>query len=183
MKVLSSSTVKQRQSLFSICFIPTISSSRKGVEYLVRNPEWKKYDFSFLINIPGAQTECRTCPPHPPKYWYFMAVDKRHVFRIGGVDERFLGGICGEDDDFSNRMYYNKISPLFDHRIVGIHQNHDSCDVKDKIHSVKFDEEVKILKNHNMKLLRESMIFGNPVANKNHEWGNLNTIVEKEILY
>jgi glycosyltransferase involved in cell wall biosynthesis len=149
-------------------------------EYMEKGNGWKKKSFSEILAFPGAKADCLTRPPHPPAYWYFMAVKKEYVFKIRGVDEKFLGGICGEDDDFANRMKQSGIKPVFDHRIVGIHQDHSIIDKKDK-HNVRFTTEWNILKSHNLKIMKENLRNRKTAVNLFHEWGNPNCIIEKFI--
>jgi hypothetical protein len=110
-----------------------------------------------------------------------MAVAKKYVIQIGGVDERFLGGICGEDDDFSNRMRFAGIIPVFEHKIIGIHQNHDSCDANDITHNIRQSQKWNDLRHHNLNLMYENIKNKTCVANKTHVWGNLETIIEEVI--
>jgi glycosyltransferase involved in cell wall biosynthesis len=143
---------------------------------------WKNATFSQVLSYAGAKADCRTRPPHPAAYWYCMAVAKKHVMQIGGVDERFLGGICGEDDDFANRMRFVGITPVFEHKIIGIHQNHDSCDSCNLKHNIRQSQKWNDLRNHNLNLMYENIKNKDPFANKTHVWGNLETI-EKEVFF
>jgi glycosyltransferase involved in cell wall biosynthesis len=144
--------------------------------------DWKKQPFSEILKYPGAQAECRTRPPHPPAYWYCMAVSRGYAMQIQGVDERFLEGICAEDDDFANRMKFAGITPVFEHRIVGIHQNHDYGDSEDPTHNIRKTSKWNEMRKHNVALMYENIKSGDPIANKNHVWGNPDIIVN-EVIY
>lgn len=168
---------ERRQCAYGLVF----RASQEFNNHLKR-VDWRKDRFSDILRYPGAQAECRTRPPHPPAYWYCMAVARGYVMQIRGVDEKFLEGICAEDDDFSNRMRFCGVTPIFEHNIVGIHQNHDSGDADDPTHNIRQTNKWDELRRHNINLMHENIRKGDPVANKNHVWGNLQTIVEKEIL-
>jgi len=136
----------------------------------------KRRDFGHLLRVPGATQACLTRPPHPPAYWYFMAVAKRHVEKIGGVDERFLGGLCGEDDDFSNRMRMAGIAPVFEHGILGLHQDHSREDHGDGVHIDRRSEEGRKLKAHNLMLVEDNRKNRRFAANEGREWGSSSLI-------
>lgn len=143
---------------------------------------WKNHSFGDILSYPGAQAECRTRPPHPPAYWYCMAVARGYVMQIRGVDERFLQGICAEDDDFANRMRFAGVTPVFEHSIIGIHQNHDVGDAADPTHNVRKTNKWEEMRKHNVALMHENIKCGDPVANKDHVWGNLDTVIEEVII-
>jgi glycosyltransferase involved in cell wall biosynthesis len=141
----------------------------------------KKNDpFRSLLLIPGVTDECVTKPPHKPGYWYLMAVAKEHVERIGGVDERFLGGLCGEDDDFACRMGKAGVTPVFDHRMAGIHQDHSREDSVDNQHIDRMSEVGRELWKHNYEIYLRTMAGQEYVANKGHIWGNNAVVTLKE---
>jgi glycosyltransferase involved in cell wall biosynthesis len=140
----------------------------------------KRLPIEHVLQIPGAKSECLTRPPHPPAYWYFMAVARRHVEAIGGIDERFLGGLCAEDDDFANRMRAASVRPVFEHRIVGIHQDHSREDHGDGIHIDRRQGAGLSLKAHNQALMRDNLARKVVVANEGHEWGSESLITLRE---
>lgn len=155
-------------------------AAKKFNKYL-ENSNWKNEKFSDILKYPGAKADCRTIPPHPPAYWYCMAVAKKHILNINGVDERFLGGICGEDDDFSNRMKLSGINPIFNNKIIGIHQNHDNYDSQISCHNIRNTEKWNKLRNYNIKLMNENLKNNNYIVNNNHIWGNPNVITYHEV--
>ena len=100
---------------------------------------------------------------------------------IHGVDEKFAQGICGEDDDFANRMRISGIKPVFDSRMVGIHQNHAREDQKDKKHSNRHKEEGQRLRERNINLMRKNLQASIAVVNNSHRWGDEKVITMHEI--
>jgi glycosyltransferase involved in cell wall biosynthesis len=140
----------------------------------------KSLPMAHLLQIPGAKEVCVTMLPHPPAYWYLMAVAKKHVDNIGGVDERFLGGICAEDDDFANRMRMSGIQPVFEHKMIGLHQDHSKEDLNDGIHINRREGLGYHLWVHNFSLLQDNLAKGDPVANVGFEWGSPNLITLHE---
>lgn len=156
-------------------------ASTRATQYIADGwSKLKKRSIQQLLQIPGAKEECMTMPPHPPAYWYFMAVAKEHIMTIGGVDERFLGGLCGEDDDFSNRMKLAGVTPVFEPRILGIHQDHSREDAGDGIHIDRHEGPGYNFWVHNIKLLKANIASKDPVTNKEHEWGSSDLIVLDE---
>lgn len=132
----------------------------------------KKLPLEHLLQIPGAKARCVTMPPHKPAYWYFMAVAKKYVYQIGGIDERFLGGLCGEDDDFANRMFFSNVTPVYEHRILGIHQDHTREDFGDNIHIDRRDGIGYCLWVHNFTLMQDNLEKKIFKANENYDWGS-----------
>jgi hypothetical protein len=152
-----------------------------ATEFMARGwDRLRKLPIGHLLQIPGTKAACVTAPPHPPAYWYLMAVAREHVERIGGVDERFLGGLCGEDDDFANRMRMSGITPVFDHSMVGIHQDHSREDHNDGIHLDR-NGAGRHLWVHNQALVKDNLSRQDPLANAGHEWGSASLVVLKEV--
>jgi glycosyltransferase involved in cell wall biosynthesis len=177
--LIASSMISRQECAYGLVF----RASKEFEQHISSDSGWRMRNFDFLLNLPGAKAECRTCLPHPAAYNYLVAVNKTFVFQIHGIDERFLEGVCAEDDDFANRMRFLGTVPVFDHRMIGIHQNHESNDQKDTTHNMRSTKKWAELRNHNISLMKENLIKKDPIANKNHEWGNLDTIISKEILY
>lgn len=144
--------------------------------------------FDNLLQIRGSKADCRTRPPHPPAYWYLMAVAKEHVESINGIDERFAQGICAEDDDFANRMEMSGVQPMFEHKMVGIHQDHSREDQKDPKHAIRKTPEGARLRQKNVALMRANLTSGRKVANvlkpgemhydPDYKWGDPRVIIE-----
>lgn len=144
--------------------------------------ELKPQPFACLLGIRGAQAECRTRPPHPPAYSYFVCCRKEYIEDIGGYDEDFNQGVFAEDDDYANRMKLSGITPVFEHRILGIHQDHSREDMKDENHNLRFTSEINILRKRNIELLNKNQKERKIIANQDHTWGDPKTIIEHGIL-
>lgn len=158
-------------------------SSPSFVDLVSKNWDFiKDKPFEDLLCIKGASIDCLTKPPHPPAYWFLTVVAKRHVEAIGGVDERFAQGICGEDDDFANRMRGYGVTPVFEHRMIGIHQDHSVPDSKDKKHSIRQNHEGIMLRKRNIALMRKNLKAGLIVANLTHRWGDEKVITFQEVI-
>lgn len=57
--------------------------------------------------------------------YYFIGIFSRSLaMRIGGVEERFMAGVAGEDDDFAIRMQYAGAMWAWHHGMIGLHQYH-----------------------------------------------------------
>lgn len=162
-------TMRDRQECaYGLVFRANTAST----EYIAKGwDRLRKLPVNQLLQIPGAKAECVTMPPHPPAYWYFMAVARRHVEHICGVDERFLGGLCGEDDDFANRMRASGVAPVFEHRILGIHQDHSREDFRDGVHINRKQGLGYNLWVHNYALMQDNLARSVVQANQGHEWG------------
>jgi GT2 family glycosyltransferase len=154
-------------------------SSLSFVEVISKN--WMEYkEFAQVLEVPGAMVDCVTRPPHPPAYWYYMVVAKKYVEAIGGVDEEFACGICAEDDDISNRMRMSGVKPVFEHKIIGIHQNHSLRDASDPKHNFRDSLEGIALRKRNIFLMNKNLIENKFVANTDHVWGDEKVIVNFE---
>ncbi len=133
-----------------------------------------------LLKIPGAKEGCVTKPPNPPRYWYFMAVAKKYIEKIGGVDERFVGGLCAEDDDFSTRIKTSGVNTVFNHNMISIHQNHSREDNDDNIHINRITIAGRKLRMCNLKLWKNNIKNSTIIVNKDHRWGDENLIILDE---
>lgn len=166
--------INRKECGYGLVFKANIESTKKIEK------EWNDLKEKSLINIlqiPGSQSECLCKHPHPPGYLYFLVVNKKYILEIGGFDERFLGGLCAEDDDLANRMNLNNIKPVFENGIIGIHQNH-SFDKLDGIHTDRNSEKGRKLWEYNIKLMKENLSNKTINPNYNIEWGNKNLIIE-----
>jgi len=132
-----------------------------------------------MLRAPGARADCRTRPPHPPAYWYWMVVRKSNIEAIGGCDEEFMRGICGDDDDFANRMKMRGVIPIFKHEMVGIHQDHSRTDKTDN-HNVRFTAKWGQLRKINRMTMNKRIRSGDPVANNDHVWGDPAAVISVE---
>lgn len=131
-----------------------------------------------LLKIPGATHDSSVFAGW---WWYYVAVRKEYVFNINGVDERFMLGIAGEDDNFAMRMSCSGIPLIRSDHIIGIHQDHSEEDKKDH-HSFRFNKNnFNTLANINRKFLEEWKISKNPIANKDINWGTDMAILKHEV--
>jgi len=153
-------------------------SSQEFVDTL--KTKWHNLSFDEIKEIPGALDN-----PAPLKgwWWYYIAIQKEHMLNIHGVDERFMLGIAGEDDDLANRIMRWGV-PLTRHpEVVGLHQEHSHEDSMDALHSWRFDRRKwHSLRQHNIKLLREWFTDKNPVANRDIDWGCFDAIIKERII-
>lgn len=158
------------------------------------NKNWQVYKekpFYHLTIIYGAKNQCYTKPPHPPAYYYLMAVAKKYIEKVGGIDERFAAGYCAEDDDLANRLNMSGIQPVFEHKMIGIHQDHSREDSSSESHTTRYKTKGIELRQRNINLMNTTLISGKFLANKlekNHinydpdyVWGDPRVIVNKEI--
>jgi hypothetical protein len=128
--------------------------------------------------LPGAKQEWTQITGF---WWYYVAVRKEFIMNINGVDEQYMRGITGEDDNFAFRMDASGVPLIRNGEILGIHQNHSEADLED-IHSVRQDAPAwRRLRNNNIKLLNSWFVKREALANKDIDWGSAKAIVKKEI--
>jgi GT2 family glycosyltransferase len=107
-------------------------------------------------------------------YW-FTALFSRSLFeKIGGVDERFLEGFAGEDDEWAERMARNGAPYRWVAGFTVIHLWHplpqDRRNPSHPQYDPKFDERHERNKN----LIWESRQLNKLTANAGHRWGYAN---------
>lgn len=113
--------------------------------YLFNN--WNKLknrDLSQILQIPGITYE---------KSFNLIALKKKHLEDINGIDERFCGGIGYEIDDLINRLKLNKINIIEDNSIVGLMPR-------------IFESNDKKLNKHNLLLMEDNLINKRIVVNE-----------------
>lgn len=114
-------------------------------------------------------------------WWYYAAARREYIMAIKGVDEKYMGGMCGEDDDFAARMIFLGLRLMHDFEILGIHQNHSREDKCDN-HSIRFDSVTwQRLRTHNRALLEGCKNAKRPEANRGINWGAEEAIIDMEI--
>lgn len=177
---VASTMASRKECGYGLCY----KSNAIFVKYLDEN--WGKLayttgSFAKLLQCRGAAVDCLTRPPHPPAYWYIMAVAKKYVEAIGGVDEEFAAGFCAEDDDFSNRVRLSGVQPVFEHKIVGIHQDHTTQDLTTDGHDLRRTPEGNRLRQRNISLMRRNLQQNKIVANADHRWGDEKVVIEHDI--
>ncbi len=156
-------------------------SGLRFTDYLKKNKsDWHKYkSFNDILKIDGAM---EIEPDITGFWWYYAAARKEYILGIRGVDERFMKGICGEDDDFANRLRFYGVQLIHNKNIVGIHQNHYSDDRRDTVHNIRFNKRVwNKMRKINSKYLAKTLESENPIANKHIDWGTSEAIIDKEI--
>ncbi len=134
--------------------------------------------FATLDRLPGARHQDIT---RHTFYWFFCAVKREHIEAIGGCDEEFMRGICGDDDDFANRMRAHGVPSVHDYTLVGIHQDHTREDRGDP-QRIRWNPVWEKARHQNTKYLEEwpSLRNQDPVANKSRDWGSSNLVLERE---
>lgn len=85
----------------------------------------KNTSFDNYIATEGAKHNCIT---QNTFYWYLLAVKRSHILNIGGVDEEYGRGVCGEDDNFAARLHVSGITNTHAFDMVAIHMEHESGD-------------------------------------------------------
>jgi glycosyltransferase involved in cell wall biosynthesis len=118
-------------------------------------------------------------------YWFVEFIPRQACLDINGVDEEFLRGVYGEDDNFRARgrmatrgeTYRGRTNGIsgWEGNIIGIHQNHES--EKDTIknqdrQSKKWDDGAKINRERFYKPILEK------VANQDEDWGSNKCVKE-----
>lgn len=155
-------------------------SNSQFVDKLKENKKWVNYNnFKEILSINGA---IAGQPDLTGFWWYYAAARKEYILNINGIDERYMLGISGEDDDFAERMSLSGIKLLHDRRITGIHQDHTREDRLHPDHKFRFNKrEWDNLRNLNCALLEKCMNGDEFIVNKNIEWGTEKAIIYKEV--
>jgi len=152
-------------------------SSEEFVDEL-RRQDWQNLSFEQIYAIPGAKADMSVLKGW---WWYYVAVRKEYLFAINGVDERFMEGMTGEDDDFALRMSHSGVPLIRNSNIIGIHQDHSRED-KGDVHAFRFDRRKwRQLREFSGRLLREWAATKDPVANRNIAWGTEKAIIKREV--
>lgn len=152
-------------------------SSHQFVDEL-KKQNWSNMNFDDMAKLPGAKTDASVLKGW---WWYYVAVRKEHLLAINGVNERFMEGMTGEDDDFALRMSYSGVPLLRNNEIIGIHQDHSREDKKD-VHAFRFNKKVWMqLREFSARLLKEWTTHMDPVTNRNIDWGSVKAIIKKEV--
>ena len=136
-------------------------------------PDPEKISFDNYMKMSGSQHECITKNAF---YWYLLAVKKEHVMRIGGVDEEYGRGVCGEDDNFAARLNVAKVPNTHAFDIVAIHMEHNMGDDKYDKKRHRNTREWKEARQINLVRWNEWHHHKKAVANENREWGSNNVI-------
>ena len=155
-----------------------LHSHPKFVRLMDSNPAMEDYSFDRLFVSPLAKVQDLTSKNF---YWFWMAVKKETVMAINGCDEQFMHGICGDDDDFANRLHEYGAHKTHDMSVKGIHQDHKSEDVGDP-KRVRWDATWEPARLRNTKYLEDWLTVRgrNPVANESREWGSESLVISRE---
>jgi len=155
-------------------------SNERFVDAIKKNLKWIEYEyFKTLMNDHKADLER---PSTGGFWWYYAATRKEYIMTARGVDERFMLGISGEDDDFAARMRFLGLRLMHDHDILGIHQNHSREDRVDATHKFRFNRSKwRNLRAYNLGLLMDCRKSGDPIVNKGINWGAEEAIVDMEV--
>lgn len=106
-------------------------------------------------------------------YWY-CAIFRRDAFMAaGGVDENFMRGFAGEDDEWGERLIRRG-------HMMGIVQNRR---VLHRWHGSRSDELRQSPHHlHNIELIKKSRDNNTMIANEGHDWGSDSCILNVENL-
>lgn len=107
-------------------------------------------------------------------YWYVSFLPLEAALKVRGVDFDFLGGVCGEDDDFKYRVQKAGYSSSYDERLKGIHQNHAN---ETEPHRVR-NEHWKLAQKRNTSLLLQKLKSRDYIANLGVDWTGKDCIVD-----
>lgn len=154
-----------------------LHSSPAFVSLMDQNPDMENKSFDELFAQKHAKVQDITKNTF---YWFFCASKKENIMTINGCDEEFMRGICGDDDDFANRINEFGATKVHDFRILGIHQDHSLEDKKDS-KRIRRNKNWEIARIRNTNYLREWETLRNkdPIANKNLDWGSEKIIISK----
>lgn len=139
------------------------------------------WNFDRLVNSPQAKVRDITYDTY---YWFICTVKKEHVFRINGCDEEYMKGICGDDDDFANRIDALNVKKTHDFRMVGIHMDHSSEDRVDPKRRRKSPDWERARMRNTKYLDDWYTIRGKtPDANIGRDWGSNRVVLLNEIIH
>lgn len=82
--------------------------------------------FAWTPMILDLETQRQYCGPTRlfPMPWFLVA-SRQACLDIGGWDEKYLGGMCYEDNDFVGRLVLKTGAFCGEWSVVGYHQSHD----------------------------------------------------------
>ncbi len=143
-------------------------SNIQFVNMLMKNPNMDRLSFDDMLKIPSSRVMNIT---QNTFYWFLLAVKKKHIFDIGGVDEEYLRGVCGEDDDFAARLRTSGIENVHEFRMIGIHLDHSQEDNYDpkRQRRTKLWEEGRMINTERWNNWHKHKTI---IANTGKVWGN-----------
>lgn len=105
-------------------------------------------------------------------YWFGAVFSRTEFMNAGGMDEEFLRGFAGEDDEWAERMLRRGVQWRWSDRLKIVHQHHGD-ENRNWIHTPAHAT--------NIERLNHSRAQATMVANVGHEWGADSCIVGKEV--
>lgn len=111
-------------------------------------------------------------------YWYVAGVRKYFVELMRGVDEEYLRGVYGEDDNWKYRLEVAGAKPMIDWRVLGIHQDHFN-------ETTAWQNRTSDDWNRRSQINRERLAWWNQnktlLANEKWQWGDFSAIVDHRV--
>ena len=152
-------------------------SSYRFVDDMSHDPSWMGQTYDQWIERPGAHDR-DTHDILNGHYWFVAGFPKYFVELIGGIDEEYLRGVYAEDDNFRDRMELAGCKKTINWNIKGIHQNHDN---ENHYHAQRQESHWEEWANINRARYAEFKCHPDMVANKEHTWGDLDTVIEHRV--
>ncbi len=154
-----------------------LHSSHQFVRLMDQNPNMEEYRFDRLFVLPQSRVQDITAKTF---YWFWMACKKSRIMEINGCDEEFMRGICGDDDDFANRICEAGAEKIHNYDIKGIHQDHRAEDRNDPKRT-RWDAIWEPARLRNTRYLEEWAQRGREaVANQGRDWGSDKLVIYQE---
>lgn len=157
---------KDRLWFFSVLMQPEAEQSAFDLEY--QNKMHPEYILSA-----SPTKEWYIDARHQKPYWFGALFSKEKFMEIGGVDEQFLRGFAGEDDDWAERMKRNGVEWCWTDRLKIVHQFHGWANSKYHLSPAHL---------HNIQLLKKGREENKILANQNYNWGSQDTVVSEQVL-
>lgn len=162
-------------------FGEVIMASQNFNNWVDKTPNWGAKDYNVLLKQAEIGQDYIFGPDE--YYWFIEFIPRVAAMAIGGVDEEFLRGVFGEDDDFRRRgrtavrgeVYRNRVNGRegWEDNIVGIHQSHKHEEHKKQQRESKFWEA-----GAERNRARFYSGINDKVANQNRTWGDERCVKE-----
>lgn len=162
-----------------IAFGHVYHSNPHFTQLINNEPNIENFSFNNFFEMPSSKAQDMTLNTY---YWFICTVKKQHIMNINGCDEEYMRGICGDDDDFVNRIEASGVARIHDFRMIGIHQDHSAEDASNSQrirHNGVWERARKINTDYLNKWYTERK--KSHLANVNRNWGSDNVILSKEI--
>lgn len=156
-----------------------LHSHNKFVKLMDSNPAMEEYPFKRLFALPTAKNGY----PDITKdnfYWFWTAVKRETIIKMGGCDENFMKGICGDDDIFAEKVKMIGCEPVHEMRIKGIHQEHLTADKADP-KRIRWNPTWEKARHINTKYLEDWRADPNrsAISNEGRDWGSEKLVIER----